>query len=157
MKTFTIATEIGPRRWVRVRVHDTAAQLQDAAHRLRADTTSRAYWDGCYGCFHPVGYFQHAKTGAIRYGRNGFAGTLRLAMGHATSEIVAHELMHAAMQVYRMNACAEVRLGRQCGKREEQLAYIYGELFGDFDRQFTHRDGFLGFGAAAPGAETGTS
>lgn len=47
-----------------------------------------------------------------------------------TSEIVAHELVHAAVAVYRMNVRGDVRLGEDCGEREEQLAYIYGELYG---------------------------
>jgi hypothetical protein len=60
------------------------------------------------------------------------AGTLRLVDGNVTSEIVAHELMHAALQVYRGNVARSVRLEADCGPREEQLAYIYGELFASF-------------------------
>jgi len=137
--TFTIATDrVSPRRWCRVRIHPTVEDLQAAAHRLRPDTR-RAHWDGCFGCFHPSTYWQHDETGEIRYGRNGFAGTLRLAEGHVTSEIVAHELVHAALQIYRMNVTTEVRLGRQCASREESLAYIYGELYASFEEAYHRR------------------
>lgn len=39
----------------------------------------------------------------------------------------------AYRQIYRMNVRTEIRLGRQCGSREEDLAYIYGELYGSFE------------------------
>lgn len=49
---------------------------------------------------------------------------------------MAHELVHAAVQVYRMNVARSVRLEADCGRREEQLAYIYGELFADFQERW---------------------
>lgn len=140
-RTFQIATDrIGPRRWCWVRIHPSVEHLQDAAHRLRPES-GRAHWDGCHGCFHPTPYWHHDKTGAIRYGANGFAGTLRLAEGRVTSEIVAHELVHAAAQVYRMNVTRDIRLGPGCRHREEALAYIYGELFASFEDQWHADDG----------------
>jgi hypothetical protein len=47
---------------------------------------------------------------------------LRLAEGYVTPEIVAHELAHAALQIYRMNVHRDIRLGEACGEREEQPA-----------------------------------
>lgn len=96
-----------------------------AAYRLRPGED----FSECYGCLHPV-----PDPAPV----NGFAGTLRLAAGYLKSEIVAHELVHAALVVYRLNLRPDVRLGTGCGRREEDLAYIYGELFADFEQHF-HR------------------
>jgi hypothetical protein len=135
MRSFTIfADRIDPRRWCRVRIHDTVDDLRRAAHQLRPDTTA-AWWDGCYGCFHPTWHYLNPDTGRRRYSPNGYAGLLRLADDHVTAEIVAHELMHAAVQIYRMNVHPDVRLGTNCGGREEHLAYIYGDLFTSFQTQ----------------------
>ncbi|MFD8496330.1 hypothetical protein [Amycolatopsis sp. NPDC059657] len=130
LRRFTISTDrIGPRRWCWVRIHPDEAHFAAAAKRLAPWHDEPGWWDGCLGCFQPTGWIEH-DDGAIEYPRNGFAGTLRLIDGHVTSEIVAHELVHAAVQIYRMNVKRDVRLSRDCGQREEELAYIYGELYG---------------------------
>ena len=133
MRSFTISTDrIGPRRWIQVRIHDSVQDLRRAAHRLRPDTMS-AWWDECCGCFHPTYHWFNQETQQRRYSTNGYAGLLRLADGYVTSEIVAHELVHAAVQVYRMNVRADVRIGSNCAGNEENLAYIYGELYADLE------------------------
>jgi hypothetical protein len=132
MRSFTISTDrISPRRWCWVRVHDTAEDMVRAAIRLNPRSSGgsdRAAWDGCYGCFQPS--WEDCKTA--------YAGTLRLVDGWVTPEIVAHELVHAACQVYRMNVHADVRLGTGCRRREEDLAYIYGELHASFAAKVDH-------------------
>jgi hypothetical protein len=140
VKTFTIATDcVGPRRWCRVRIHPTVEELRVHAQRLNprvaVDTTGGG-WDECFGCFQPPPRFMVGDPG---WAPNGYAGTLRLADGHITSEIVAHELVHAAAQVYRMNVAGHINLGPSCRRREEDLAYIYGELYASFEDQW-HAD-----------------
>lgn len=131
MRSLTISTDrIGPRRWCLVRVHDALDQLRDAAHRLRPER-GREGWDDCYGCFHPTWHWTNSDTGQREYSPNGYAGLIRLAEGHVNTEIVSHELVHAAAQIYRMNVHPYIRLGKQCADREESFAYIYGELFCD--------------------------
>lgn len=140
MHSFTISTDrIGPRRWCRVRIHDTVEDLRAAAHRTRPHH-GLDWWSECCGCFHPTTHRLNGQTDTPRFPANGFAGTLRLARGWITSEIVAHELVHAAAQIYRMNAKRDIRLGTACGQREEELAYIYGELYAALDAQYPHRD-----------------
>jgi hypothetical protein len=122
MRSFTISTtadRVPPRRWFTVRIHPSVEDLRTAAARHRPD----AEFGDCCGCVHPV---YPPGPG------NGYAGLIRLADEYATPEIVAHELLHAAVVVYRMNVRPDVRLGFGCHGREEQLAYIYGELFASF-------------------------
>jgi hypothetical protein len=140
MRSFTISTDrIGPRRWCWVRIHDTVEDLRVSAHR-NAPWHEREWWSECVGCFQPTAVRLDKATGEPKEPANGYAGTLRLAEGWVTAEIVAHELIHAALCIYRMNVKPDVRLGQGCGKREEDLAYIYGELYGSFESQW-HKEG----------------
>lgn len=139
MRSFVIATDrFGPRRWWRVVIHDDLEQLQDAAYRYRrADGVPRAHWDGVEGCCHPAGRL-YRKGGPVSWPRNGFRGLVRLAESLLTPEIIAHELVHAAVATLRSFTGGDVRLGNGVtgsSLREEQLAYIYGELFQDLQRQ----------------------
>lgn len=118
MRSFTISTDrIGPRRWCWVRIHATVEEMRVHAQRLNPATDGG--WADCCACFQPC--WKDCKTA--------FAGTLRLTEEWLTPEIVAHELVHAAAQVYRLNVRRDVRLGAGCHGREEDLAYIYGELY----------------------------
>lgn len=63
---------------------------------------------------------------------------VRFAATHLTGEILAHELVHTALVVYRLNGVVDVRPAGGCGRREEQLACIYGELYADLQRHLHH-------------------
>lgn len=134
VKQITISTRQSPRRWFWVVIHPDITSLQDAAHRYRPHH-GRGWWDGCAGCCHPVPDRYDTKTETYRYPTNGFAGVLRFAATHLTSEITAHELIHAACAVYRMNTARYIQLGDECGHREETLAYLYGELYASLTQQ----------------------
>jgi hypothetical protein len=135
MKRFVIATDrVGPRRWCWVRIHADTDDLARAAERLLAECSS-GEWAGTLGCFQPTPATRKAPDGSVLEPPNGYAGVLRLADGWITPEIVAHELVHAAVQIYRMNVHYDVRLGNGCREREEQLAYIYGELYASLASQ----------------------
>lgn len=134
-RSFTIATsgrpETGARRWWLVRIHDTLDQLRAAASRY--DTAPD--FSQAYAVCHTAGWI--TLSGATRFGANGYAGIIRFAATHLTGEVVVHELLHAACAVYRMVHAEDVRLGRGVSDREEQLAYILGELFATFEQHFT--------------------
>lgn len=118
----------GPRRWIRLIVHDTLDDLRAAADRYRPKGDP-GWWDNCAACFHPAPV-------RIRYGPNdeeqlidtGFAGVLRLTTERLDTEIVSHECVHAALACYRMDVTAFVHLGNGVGAREETLAYLIGDL-----------------------------
>lgn len=122
----------GPARWIRVVVHPDVPDLHRLARR-------RSPWSppdpGCRGIFQPAvwreRYDPETKAWVRRWPAS-YVGILRLARGWVTSEIVAHELMHAACAIYRASVCHRIRLEDDCGRREESLAYIYGQLFAGF-------------------------
>ena len=130
VRSFRISTDrVGPRRWCWVRVHPDADHLRAAANRHRPGY-GRDWWDDCCGCFQPAPYPAEGKPWSP------FAGTLRLSAPDMNPEITAHELVHAAATVYRMNVTPHVRLGDgHIGfHREEDFAYIYGELYASFEK-----------------------
>jgi hypothetical protein len=139
-RLFFISTTTRPRRWWQVRIHDTADELRAAAERYNPKRHGDT-WDDVYGVHQPFGTYINRETGARRYPSNGFAGVIRFVEGRVTSEIVAHELVHAALWCYRMNHQRNVRLGVDCGPREEDLAYIYGELYASFETAWRALDG----------------
>lgn len=118
----------GPRRYVRIIVHDTAEELRAAAYRYRDDTGD---WTGTAACFHPADL-------RLRYDEDGtthdisdphYAGLLRLSRDKGLgTEQVTHECVHAGAAIYRMDVCTMIRLENGCGEREETLAYIVGNL-----------------------------
>lgn len=133
--SFTIATTIGgTRRWWVVRIHPDVEHLRRAARRFtRGDDFSEAA-----GVCHAALWRDRRTREFLRYGENGYAGVIRLAPPYITGEVVAHELLHAAVATYRMNFTVDVHLGEEVDDREENLAYIYGELYADFERHFEH-------------------
>lgn len=136
MRSFTIATDrIGPRRFWIVRIHPDVEHLRCAAARFRPQHDS-GHWEEACGCCHPLGWLNGGK-GDQKWPPNGYAGVIRYAEDYLTTEIVAHELVHAALWIYRMNVKSRVVLGDQCNDREESLAYIYGELFADLQSKLT--------------------
>lgn len=65
----------------------------------------------------------------------GLAGVIRLSAENLYPEVIYHELLHAACSTYRMNVDVELNLGTAYDdmSREEDLAYIYGQLAADMD------------------------
>lgn len=128
----------GPARWVRVVIHPDVADMHRLARR-------RSPWSPpeqeTRGMFQPAPYrewFDAETKQWIRIQRwpASYAGIMRLCRGWVTSEIVAHELMHAACAIYRMSVSRWIRLEDDCGHREESLAYIYGQLFAGFQEKW---------------------
>lgn len=116
----------GPRRWFHVMIHDSQSELQAAAERY-----GRPVGEGCLGCCHPAPMTErYVDVEWVRSNPTSWAGVIRLCQPHITTPIVAHEMAHAALAIYRMDVCADVRLGNGCGDREETLAHITGDLIG---------------------------
>lgn len=115
----------GPRRYLQVFVHPDPEHLQRAARRYTGSS-----FKGTLGCCHPapVRLRYDADGTAVERPYAHWAGMVRLSQGHITTEIVAHEMTHAALVIYRMDVKPDVRLGNDCRMREETLAYIVGDL-----------------------------
>lgn len=118
----------GPRRWFNLAVHPTVEQLRAAATAYRPHSD----FGKTLGCCHPAPVRAVVVDGELveKPYVNGWAGVIRLAATHVDTEIVAHEITHAALVVYRMDVCTDVRLGVGARDREETLAYIAGDLMG---------------------------
>lgn len=115
----------GPTRYIRVVIHDTTDELRRAAKRYRGEDFSNAG-----GCFHPADtVYTVLDDGTFRDDADPhWAGVLRLSREYLTTEVVAHECIHAAATIYRMDVVATVVLGNGCGHREETFSYIAGHL-----------------------------
>lgn len=65
-------------------------------------------------------------------------GIIRLSLPHLRNEVFSHELVHAALHLYRLEERAgeellgQANFGDSIDPREEKLALIYGRLYSDF-------------------------
>jgi hypothetical protein len=119
----------GPRRYFRVVIHDDLADMHAAAERYNGEPLG----DDCRACCQPAPTRERLADDGETWEQHEpkhFGGILRFIDGWVTTEIVAHELTHAALVVYRMDINPDVRLGNGCRLREEHLAYITGDLVG---------------------------
>ena len=126
---------IQPARWAWVRIHPDQPHMHAAAYRM-APHHGAEFHRLAAATFQPTPVYERYVDGEWETRVRPCVGTLRLVSGNVTAEIVAHELVHAACAVYRANVREHIRLGDACGDREEQFAYIYGELFADFQDQW---------------------
>lgn len=130
------------RRYIRVIIHPTVDDLNDAANRYekRRPGGGRAAGFAALGMFQPIGV-------RSKYDRKkrmwvdttpAFAGVMRLARGHLTGEIVTHESVHAALAIWRMhmwsldvegNASAD--FGDNGGPVEESFAHLVSGIAGE--------------------------
>jgi hypothetical protein len=114
----------GQARYLRIVLHDTTAAMQAAARRYRGGN-----WQGTGGAFHPAPVKErHDGTTWIRTEAPHWAGVMRLSRTYLEAEVVAHECVHAGLAIYRMDVAGYVQLGEGCGRREETLAYIIGDV-----------------------------
>lgn len=115
----------GPKRYVRIAIHDTTDEMRRAATRYRDEDFSDAG-----GMFHPADtvYVQNNDGTFTDCADPHWAGLLRLSREYLTTEVVTHECIHAAATIYRMDVVTTIVLGNGCGHREETFAYIAGHL-----------------------------
>lgn len=113
--------------WFRLRVYDTAAELQAAAAKMSRQSLKS--WEKTQACFH----------GHIRPGR--YLGLMRLCDEHMTQQVVIHEAVHAATALCRVHNGGSLDLGADVDMREELLAYAVDDIAGTLLRSavFTGR------------------
>lgn len=133
---WTIRCTQGGKRWFSVKVYDTQEAMHAAAHKLKPLEGFGTFDGRLLGLVQPVPAFYHDSDTEFqdpRWPRNGMAGTIRLSANHLWTEVIYHELVHAACQVYRMNFAREINLGPgwEDLSDEENFAYIYGQLAAD--------------------------
>lgn len=120
----------GPKRWIRIVVHETTAEFQAAAAKYQPN----ADWDGTAGAFHPAAHRERwdSKTGEwVPTSDPYFAGVMRLSKEQLDNETIVHECVHAGVAIYRSNIKQKVNLGDDVSDNEELLAYLIGDLARD--------------------------
>lgn len=127
---FAVRTQlpIVPNAWLRVTVHDTVAHL-----RLCADRVSRGSIDHTHtaAVFQPVARRERFVGGRwVAVTPPSYVGVLRITREHGGATL-AHEVTHAALEVYRRHVDPTAALGEEVtDEAEEVVAYLVGDLFG---------------------------
>ncbi len=116
----------GLKRYVRIVVYDTTAELRVAAVRYRPNTN----FSHAAATFSPAPDRERCNEEGewILIVPPHWTGVLRFSREWLTTEVVTHECVHAAATIYRMDVVPTIILGPGCGYREETLAYIIGDL-----------------------------
>lgn len=119
----------GPKRYVRIYLYDTVEELRKAASRFHYEAPD-SDTNKASGIFTPpTQHFKYAKDGSeTDLTDPHYGGMIRLARGHLTTEVIAHECIHAACAIYRLDITKSVVLWTHCNLREEQFAYLVGQL-----------------------------
>ena len=140
---FRIETDYTPPlRWFDVRIYDTPEALRKVASRI----TPTDDYSECVGTVQEITPMVPEDTVAelqdlipvelLGFPDNGFAGVIRLCEEYLTPSVIAHEILHAAVVVFRMNICQLPKLEGLLSPerpREEALAYAVGELSGQME------------------------
>jgi hypothetical protein len=114
-----------PAPWLRVVIHSDLVDMRRLAKRAHP----RADHSESVAMFQPSGWtFRVESDGSTWRSGNGYLGTMRLCVDRVTTEIVAHECVHAAAHLYRVLHEANVDLGDICGEDEEHFAHHLGSL-----------------------------
>ncbi len=97
---------------------------------------------GAAGIVHP--YVRERVSADGHSERRKDIGIVRLSLDWLTTEIVAHELIHAAMWLYRLEDGTEdiyegsvenADFGNSNSEDEETFAYIYGQMFRNINKK----------------------
>lgn len=59
-------------------------------------------------------------------------GKIRLCTDYLGATVVAHEVLHSALWIYRLENNKTCDLGSECNDKEEKLCHIYGQLYACF-------------------------
>lgn len=117
----------GPKRWIRIVVHDTLRQFYDGAKNY----SDNANWEGAVGAFHPSAHrekFDKKTQSWVPVSDPYFAGVMRLCKEELDIEVVVHECVHAGLAIYRADVKPRVNLKDEVNPDEEHLCYIIGDI-----------------------------
>lgn len=119
-------------------IYDHVDELREAANKYtNGREPAGISWAETYGVHHPFIIENVSKSGKIT--RKKWVGIIRFAKDYVTPGIVAHELMHAALQDYRVDNEGPANFGwsdtQRKMEKEEHLAYIYGALFEELNQK----------------------
>lgn len=126
-------------RYIRLIIHPTAVELSDSGTRYNHRHQSDQDVNGSAGLFQPAPFRSRydRKKRAWVDSTPPFAGIMRLANGHLTGEIIAHESTHAALHVTRLHDWTKpdhegvADFGDGCDDTEEAFAHLLGGIAGE--------------------------
>ena len=129
MRAFTVSTSrTGRLRRVRVVVYDTRAEMHQAARRYRFSSDG---FINALALTQPRSLYSFAADGSeITYPG---AGVVRLVRGEMGAAVLAHEMTHMALAIYREDS-GKASLRNM--KNEEMLCHIVSDLVQSANRQF---------------------
>lgn len=119
--------------WVWVRFYETVEDLRKAAYSYDTYKVPNEF-NRAEACFNPSRLrFVVDKKGKMveHLPPNKCLGVIRIVRG-CSYEIVAHEVVHASLHIYRRVVRPNANFWRECHEAEEDFAYIYGQLFEEF-------------------------
>lgn len=117
----------GPKRYVRIIVHETIPELQAAARAYNPYDYSG--FKNAAACFHTPVFREKCVDGEwVGVVDNHYGGLIRLAREYINLEVVTHECVHAAAEIWRLDVQPSLAIGKFCGPREESFAYMVGDL-----------------------------
>ena len=129
-RAFTVSTrQTGHPRRVRVVVYDTADEMRAAAQKYR---------NAADGFINAIGVSQPRFRGIIAGTELGMraypgCGVVRLVRGEMGAAVLAHEMTHMALAIYREDSG---RASLRNMKNEEMLCHIVSDLVRSANRQF---------------------
>jgi hypothetical protein len=123
-------------RYIRLIIHPNADSLVAAGTAYNKRRGSSQDLSGSAGLFQPTPFRSRydRKTKSWADTTATFAGIIRLANGHLTGEVIAHESTHAALHVTRLHdwnkpdGSGNADFGDCCDDREEAFAYLLGGI-----------------------------
>lgn len=122
----------GPKRYIRIFLYDDVEDLRKAASRHYYNFADNRP-DRAVGMFSPAPQrlFIDRNDNEIDKTDKHWAGVMRLCTEYLTYEVVTHECVHAAAAIFRMDIKKLIVLGYGAYEREEQFAYLVGNLCDD--------------------------
>lgn len=104
---------LGQRRWVRVVIYDTLAELQAAGQAYNGEDLS-----GAAGLTQSWGDAEGRSLGII----------VRLARGRLGTQVVSHEIHHAATAIYGSTVGDRISRQAHLNHYNEPFAHLYSDL-----------------------------
>lgn len=126
--------------WFHVIVYPTTREMIDAANEHTKETGEDMKYTGSAGVCHTYQRLKITEKGEETLLNE--IGTIRLAKTHLNTEVVSHEVLHAAMHLYRLlygtereyeGSSHNADFGSGCNPQEENLCYLFGEMFRDMN------------------------
>lgn len=113
--------------WFWVYIYKTQKELQEAANQFSRQGGQEEEPQAMLGIVHNYKryWIEEGKPDTLHEN----IGIIRLTEEDMATEVVAHEIIHAAFGNYRAEHKTKANFGTETSDKEEDFAYLYGKLF----------------------------